>query len=77
MTFAPSLETWLALVEAKGYIKKVREWRPDMQPRDKRFHKAYWVAANRRALGGLLRRATLEDSTADPNAGEDEAWPTV
>jgi hypothetical protein len=62
-------------MEKKGYIKKVREWRPDMQPREKRFHKAYWVAANRKALGGLLRRAPV--TGADPNAVEDDEFPEM
>ncbi|KAK7179851.1 hypothetical protein PSPO01_14113 [Paraphaeosphaeria sporulosa] len=76
-TFAPDLSTWLADVEGKGYIRKIREWAPDMPAREKRFHKAYWVAANRRALGGLLRRAP-PDTTADPDAVEgEEAWPMM
>ncbi|KAF2451264.1 hypothetical protein P171DRAFT_438031 [Karstenula rhodostoma CBS 690.94] len=76
VTYAPSLETWLADMETKGYINKIKEWRSDMQPRDKRFHKAYWVAANRRELGGLLRRAPLID-VVDPDAGDDEPWPKI
>ncbi|KAL5421232.1 hypothetical protein PMIN04_005769 [Paraphaeosphaeria minitans] len=72
-TFAPDLSTWLADVERKGYIRKAREWAPDMSAREKRFHKAYWTAANRRALGGLLRRAPL-DNTVDPDAVDQEEW---
>ncbi|KAJ4352491.1 uncharacterized protein N0V89_007839 [Didymosphaeria variabile] len=76
VTFTPSVETWLKTMEKEGYIKKVREWSKDMQPREKRFHKAYWMAANRRELGGLLRRAPVTGAT-DPNAVDYDLFPGV
>lgn len=40
-----------------GLIWEVMSWAHDMEPAKQRFHRGYWLAANRRPLGGLLNRA--------------------
>ncbi|KAL1597998.1 hypothetical protein SLS60_008486 [Paraconiothyrium brasiliense] len=76
ITFTPGLKTWLTAMENAGYIKKISEWTKAMQPRERRFHKAYWMAANRMEMGNLLRRAPLTGGM-DPNAVDDDEFPHV
>ncbi|KAF1950110.1 hypothetical protein CC80DRAFT_244327 [Byssothecium circinans] len=53
-TFVPGIEDQIREAEAEGMIREVRRWEADMQPRQRRFHKAYWKCARREPLGGLL-----------------------
>jgi hypothetical protein len=60
-TVSPSLK---AVIEGKcvqeGELKEVAKWEVGMKPREKRFHRAYWVAANMLPLKNLLQRAPEE-----------------
>ena len=56
-----------------GYIKLEHRWAfDDTDAGERRFHRAYWLAANRRDLGGLLNRrpstATHPDLIEDKSA---------
>lgn len=56
-----------------GYIKLEHRWAfDDPNASERRFHRAYWLAANRRELGGLLNRspstATQPDLIEDKSA---------
>lgn len=54
-TYVPSLQKYIANLEKHGFLELVKQWNynePDA--RVKRFHKAYWLCANRAQLGNLL-----------------------
>ncbi|KAF2249292.1 hypothetical protein BU26DRAFT_315921 [Trematosphaeria pertusa] len=53
-TFAPGLRSLIERVEAAGLIKEVQKWHIGMKATEKRFHRAYWLCANRIRLGNLL-----------------------
>lgn len=54
---------WLFLASVQaGFIKLDQHWTfDDPKASEKRFHRAYWLAANRRGLGGLLNRMPSTD----------------
>ncbi|KAF2261369.1 hypothetical protein CC78DRAFT_570601 [Lojkania enalia] len=69
-TFAPDLFSMIQELESEGYIHEAMKWHISMKPMEKRFHKAYWMAANMaRNLGGLLNRSGQSSNTTD--IGED------
>jgi hypothetical protein len=53
-TIAPGLKAFFQTLIDQEYIRLKLEWRPDMKASEKRFHRAYWLAANRLPLRGLL-----------------------
>ncbi|KAH7116096.1 hypothetical protein B0J11DRAFT_618466 [Dendryphion nanum] len=60
-TSCPNLQMVLDHAEAYGEITVIQQWQAHMPPKLKRFHRAYWLAANRKPLGGLLNRR-IDDS---------------
>jgi len=65
VTFAPGIADLLYSAEQQGCIARVQHWGCYMQAREKRFHRAYWLAANRLPLGGLLSHGGDEDGDED------------
>ncbi|KAJ4379588.1 hypothetical protein N0V86_004769 [Didymella sp. IMI 355093] len=51
-------------VEA-GWLVEKYKWTHDAKPTEKRFHRAYWFAANRNDMGGLLNRGLSDDKPHD------------
>jgi hypothetical protein len=51
-------------VEA-GWLVEKYKWTHDDKPTEKRFHRAYWLAANRNDIGGLLNRGPSDDKPHD------------
>lgn len=66
VTYAPGLGALFPMWEIEGSIKEVKKWTVDMKPIQKRFHRAYWLAANRRKLGNLLNTAKPEQVPEAP-----------
>lgn len=49
-----------------GHLREVNKWTPDpSNAKERRFHRAYWRAANMLELGGLLNRGPSEDVPHD------------
>jgi hypothetical protein len=72
MTFAPDIRWLLKWCEDRGGITMRRKWNCTMtKASDKRFHRAYWLAANQQHLGGLLNHGGLSDKPH--NAVEDDS----
>lgn len=50
----------------RGFIAEKHRWRVDAdKPTEKRFHRAYWLAANRMDLKNLLNRGVSDDKPLD------------
>jgi hypothetical protein len=63
----------LSTAERLGLIKKVRSWSPDMKASEKRFHRAYWLSANRKPLGNLLNHGAFSpEPEEDSEDGADD-----
>lgn len=64
---------WLLLAGLQqAYIKLEHRWASDSpKASEKRFHRAYWLAANRRDLGGLLNR--MPSNAKQPDLIEDKS----
>lgn len=64
---------WLLLGSLQaGYIKLEHRWASDdPNASERRFHRAYWLAANRRDLGGLLNR--MPSTATQPDLIEDKS----
>lgn len=66
MTFAPDIRWLIKHCEDQGGISVKRKWHCTMpKAADKRFHRAYWLAANKLHLGGLLNHGPLNDKPHD------------
>lgn len=65
-TISPSIEWLLNWCLEQGSISITKNWRCD-EPKasEKRFHRAYWLAANMRDLKGLLNHGTSNDVPHD------------
>jgi hypothetical protein len=48
-----------------GHLKKIKKWTKEMVATERRFHRAYWLAANRKPLSTLLHQKPVEDAV-DP-----------
>jgi hypothetical protein len=73
-TIMPCLRLKVEKWEAEGSIQQIKLWHPGLPPAERRFHRAYWLAANKRPLGGLLNRAKTDDlPTQVPESSEPEA----
>jgi hypothetical protein len=62
-------------VSLDTHLELKRKWTPDMTPRERRFHKAYWMASNMLPLGGLLNQGPMTPKRvqdADEEDGEFE-----
>jgi hypothetical protein len=53
-TVEPSISEWFSSCVAQGFFTIKQKWLPDMKASDKRFHRAYWLAANRLPLNRIL-----------------------
>ncbi|KAJ8105446.1 hypothetical protein OPT61_g10172 [Boeremia exigua] len=72
-TLASDQRALFADAEAKGALVEVERWECDeARAERRRFHRAYWLAANRRKLGGLLNRAPVEGEEEDEVGGAGE-----
>lgn len=63
------MQQWIAA----GAITLAAQWTRDMPPRDRRFHRGYWLAANSQPLGNLLNRAERGDGKESAVGGLDGA----
>jgi hypothetical protein len=75
-TFAPGIHWLLQWCEEQKCISVKQKWTCDMpQAGEKRFHRAYWLAATRGPLGGLLNQGTMNDEPHDvPEEELDEVF---
>ncbi|KAL1592215.1 hypothetical protein SLS59_009871 [Nothophoma quercina] len=48
-----------------GWLVEKCKWTYDAKPTEKRFHRAYWLAANRQDMRGLLKRGPSDDKPHD------------
>ncbi len=65
-TFTPIVDECLFQYIKQGYFKVAFRWQRDMaSAHDRRFHRAYWLAANRLPLGGLLKRLRAKGPAHD------------
>lgn len=76
VTVRPSLKIWFSLKELERVMRKVKTWTPDMVASERRFHRAYWLAANTMEMGGILHRAETVDPV-DPDALADDELPKL
>lgn len=65
VTFCPGIADILAVAQQQGFITQIQTWQFDMPANDKRFHRAYWLAANMLSLGGLLGRGGDKEDDSD------------
>lgn len=71
-TITPSLRSTVDRWVAEDLVTEVRRWTLSMSPRDKRFHKGYWTAANMLPLKSLLNRRDADDTKVRlPISGND------
>jgi hypothetical protein len=75
-TFAPDIHWLLQWCEEQKCISVKQKWTRDMpQASEKRFHRAYWLAATRGPLRGLLNHGTMNDEPHDvPEKEIDDAF---
>jgi hypothetical protein len=72
-TIAPSIPEWFDSCSDRGYLTVKQKWHPDMKASEKRFHRAYWLAANMLPLNRILNNSLapekphglLEDDEGD------------
>jgi hypothetical protein len=72
-TIAPRKPEWFKWCEDHGFLEMKQKWHPGMKASDKRFHRAYWLAANMLPLNRILNSSlscekpygALEDSEDD------------
>ncbi|KAH7398559.1 hypothetical protein BKA66DRAFT_566154 [Pyrenochaeta sp. MPI-SDFR-AT-0127] len=70
-TLAPNISDILQMCVDQEYIQVKQKWHVDMtKASDRRFHRAYWMAANMMPLKGLLGHA-LPDEKAHDAVDED------
>jgi len=55
-----------------GWLVGKYKWTHDAKPNERRFHRAYWLAANRLDMRGLLNRGPSYDRPHDEVKGADE-----
>lgn len=48
-----------------GWLVEKQKWTHDAKPTERRFHRAYWLAANRLDMKGLLNRGPSDDKPHD------------
>ncbi|KAI4650751.1 hypothetical protein J4E93_003108 [Alternaria ventricosa] len=72
-TIAPGVSKWFTLCMNAGFLTLKQKWSPNMKASDKRFHRAYWLAANKLPLNRILNHnaapetpyGVFEDSEKD------------
>jgi hypothetical protein len=65
-TIAPGIRGLLDMCEKSQFIREKQKWKVDMaKASDRRFHRAYWLAANCLELGNLLNHGSSEDKAHD------------
>ncbi|KAF3037046.1 hypothetical protein E8E11_004805 [Didymella keratinophila] len=55
-----------------GWLVEKYKWTHDAKPHERRFHRAYWLAANRLDMRGLLNRGPSHDRPHDEVEAADE-----
>jgi hypothetical protein len=74
-TIAPDIKWLLQWCENQGAIEVKGRWKPDVaRASERRFHRAYWIAARREPLRGLLNHGDIGDQSHDVVEGEDEKF---
>jgi hypothetical protein len=78
-TLGPGQRAVIDDAVVKLEIEEVGKWGIEMKASERRFHRAYWLAANMRPLGGLLNRAILsaqkiKRETPDRDLGLDQSF---
>ncbi|KAF2787528.1 hypothetical protein K505DRAFT_208410, partial [Melanomma pulvis-pyrius CBS 109.77] len=63
MTLALDLRASMQELASNGTLLPVQAWTPDMAPRLRRFHKAYWLAARMAPLRSMLNRAPVDEAS--------------
>ncbi|KAL1798628.1 hypothetical protein ACET3X_002665 [Alternaria dauci] len=56
-TIAPSISKWMQSCIDQGLLAIKQEWHPDMKASEKRFHRAYWLAAKMLPLNRMLNHS--------------------
>jgi hypothetical protein len=64
-TIAPSIPEWFSSCLDQGLLTVKQKWHPDMKASDKRFHRAYWLAANMFPLKSLLNSSLMPEKLYD------------
>jgi hypothetical protein len=74
-TVAPDIKWLLQWCEVQGAIKVKGRWKPGVaRASERRFHRAYWIAARREPLRGLLNHGETRDVAHDAVEGDVEDW---
>jgi hypothetical protein len=74
-TFAPDIKWLLSAAEQQGCIKITKQWRSDMlKASERRFHKAYFMAATMGPIKDLLRHRGFSDPVHDAVESEEEGF---
>jgi hypothetical protein len=72
-TFAPDIKWLLAAAAQQGCISVTKQWKSDMaKASERRFHKAYFMAATMGPIKDLLRHGGLSDLVHDAVESEEE-----
>jgi hypothetical protein len=73
-TFTPDIRSLLQWCENQNAISVKQKWTTDMPlASDKRFHRAYWLAATRGPVRGLLNHGVIDDMPHDVVEGDVDA----
>ncbi|KAG9194748.1 hypothetical protein G6011_04783 [Alternaria panax] len=64
-TIAPSIPEWFELCSDHGYLAIKQKWHTNMRASDKRFHRAYWLAANMLPLNRMLNNSLAPEKPHD------------
>jgi hypothetical protein len=71
-TITPGIRDLFDFCERSAFIREKQRWRVDMaKASDRRFHRAYWLAANCLELGNLLNHGRGEDEAHDAVGGDE------
>lgn len=60
-TIAPGVPKWFNSCLNGGHLTIKQKWFPNMKASDKRFHRAYWLAANRLPLNRILNHSVAPE----------------
>ncbi|KAF2627234.1 hypothetical protein BU25DRAFT_411284 [Macroventuria anomochaeta] len=75
-TLASDQRSLLAQCVQAGFLEEKHKWTFDAEKAtEKRFHRAYWLAANRRDLKDLLNRGPSDDKPHDLSGDKSEEDP--
>ena len=77
-TIAPGLRGLFDLCERTHFLREKHRWKVDMpKASDRRFHRAYWLAANCLGLGNLLNHSSCSGDKAHDlvDGADDEPVP--